>query len=140
MNAVLTIHAAEIPLPSGMRYSPLVVEHFSRPRNAGALAPAPEVIAASAGSISQGAWFALSARIEGGHIAILRQQVYGCPHSIAAASWLTERLLGADRATLEQWPWREAADALDVPAEKRGRMLLLEDAVRALANAWPCPA
>lgn len=140
MSAAPTALTAEIPLPSGMRYSPLVIEHFRRPRNAGALASAPEVIAASAGSIDQGVWFALSARIEEGRITTLRQRVYGCPHSIAAASWLSERLIGGERATLEQWPWRAAADALDVPAEKRGRMLLLEDAVRALARAWPSSA
>jgi NifU-like protein involved in Fe-S cluster formation len=131
----LGVDAVELPLPSAMRYSERVIEHFLRPRNAGSLAPAPDVIAASAGSIAQGVRFALSARIEGDRIVCLRQQVYGCPHSIAAASWLSERLVGASRTALERWGWREAADALDVPAEKRGRMLVLEDAVRALAKA-----
>jgi nitrogen fixation protein NifU and related proteins len=132
----LGVDAVELPLPSAMRYSARVIEHFLQPRNSGSLTPAPDVIAASAGSSAQGVRFALSARIEGDRIICLRQQVYGCPHSIAAASWLSERLVGVSRAALEQWGWREAADALDVPAEKRGRMLVLEDAVRALAKAW----
>jgi hypothetical protein len=35
---------------------------------------------------------------------------------------------------LDRWSWREAAQALEVPAEKHGRLLLLEDAVRRLAE------
>jgi NifU-like protein involved in Fe-S cluster formation len=127
------VHPLAISAPS---YSPLVEEHFHAPRNAGSLAPAPDVIAASAGSEEQGVRFVLTARVGNGRILELRQRVYGCPHSIAAASWLTERLEGATRDDLTRWRWREVADALAVPTEKRGRLLLLEDAVRGLADAW----
>lgn len=119
-----------------MDYSPLVSDHFAQPRNAGRFAPGRGVVSGSAGSISQGTRFALSALIEGGRICALRQQVYGCPHCIAAASWLTERLIGASIDDLQRWQWRQAADALQVPAEKRGRLLVLEDAVRAIETAW----
>jgi nitrogen fixation NifU-like protein len=119
-----------------MDYSPLVVDHFARPRNAGDFSPDRRVVSGSAGSTQHGARFALSAVIEGERIGAVRHQVYGCPHSIAAASWLSERLVGATRQDLQQWRWREAADALQVPPEKYGRLLLLEDAVRALETAW----
>lgn len=129
--------AAEVmPAPEGMDYSPLVAEHFANPRNAGVLAPGPSVIAGSAGSAAQGVQFAFSVRVEGEHIREVRQQVYGCPHSIAAASWLSERLVGATLEDLQQWRWREIVAALEVPASKRGRMLVLEDALRALERAW----
>jgi len=118
-------------------YSPLVMEHFATPRNAGVLPAASDVIAAAAGSQAQGVRFELSAKVAGDRIADLRYRVYGCPHCIAAASWTSERLIGATRADLAQWRWREVADALEVPPEKRGRMLVLEDAVRALEKVWP---
>jgi hypothetical protein len=37
---------------------------------------------------------------------------------------------------LRRWSWREAERVLEVPAEKRGKLLLLEDAVRQLAERW----
>jgi NifU-like protein involved in Fe-S cluster formation len=125
------------PLPvKVLSYSPLVVEHFARPRNVGSLAPAPDVIRAAAGSVEQGVRFEFTARVAGGRLSELRQRVYGCPHAIAAASWVVERLAGATRDELARWRWREAAEALAVPADKRGRLLVLEDALRALGEAW----
>jgi NifU-like protein involved in Fe-S cluster formation len=117
-------------------YSPLVVDHFDQPRNAGRLESAPDVITGAAGKREQGAEFVVSARIAGQRIAAARFEVYGCPHCIAAASWLSERLVGRTLADLEAWSWREAVAALQIPPEKRGRLLILEDALRALAEAW----
>lgn len=117
-------------------YSPLVIEHFHAPRNAGVLPPGPDVIVGTAGTAEQGAMFTLSAQIVGERLGAVRFAAYGCPHCLAAGSWLSERFSGVSRADLEDWRWQEAAAALDVPAEKRGRLLVLEDAVRALAGAW----
>jgi NifU-like protein involved in Fe-S cluster formation len=118
------------------QYSPVVVDHFDRPRNVGRLEPAPDVITARAGRREQGVEFLASARISDDRIAAARFEVYGCPHCIAAASWLSERLVGCTRADLQGWSWREAVAALQIPAEKRGRLLILEDALRVLAEAW----
>jgi nitrogen fixation NifU-like protein len=117
-------------------YSPLVIEHFAQPRNVGRFAPAADVVAASAGNAEQGVRFDLSARVRDDRIVTLRFEVYGCPHCIAAGSLLSEQLQGATREQLRRWSWRETADALDFPPEKRGRLLVLEDAVRALADDW----
>ena len=117
-------------------YSPVVVDHFDRPRNVGRLEPAPDVITARAGQREQGVEFVLSVRVAADRIVTARFAVYGCPHCIAAASWLSERLVGRTPADLEAWSWREAVAALQIPAEKRGRLLILEDALRALAEAW----
>lgn len=123
-------------ISSEVSYSPAVIEHFERPRNVGHFDPAPDVIAATAGRRDQGVQFHLSAQIAGPVIRAVRFEVYGCPHCIAAGSWLSQRLAGATLDELRSWRWREAADALQIPAEKRGRLLILEDAVRALAEAW----
>ena len=117
-------------------YPDIVVEHFEHPRNAGHFEPAADVIQGSAGRRDQGAVFTLSARITDSLIHSARFEVYGCPHCIAAGSWLTERLVGCTQDDLHTWSWREVAAALDIPAEKRGRLLILEDAVRALAEGW----
>ena len=117
-------------------YNPVVVEHFARPRNVGRFASATDIIAASAGDPEQGVRFDLSARVKDDRIVALRFEVYGCPHCIAAGSLLSERLQGATQDELRRWSWREAADELAFPLEKRGRLLVLEDAVHALAAEW----
>jgi NifU-like protein involved in Fe-S cluster formation len=94
------------------------------------------VIVGSAGSTARGARFTLSARIGGGVIQAARFMAYGCPHIIASSSWLSERLRGCALQDLQQWNWREVAAVLQVPTEKHGRLLLLEDAVRALGEDW----
>jgi NifU-like protein involved in Fe-S cluster formation len=119
-----------------MSYDEAVIEHFARPRNVGRFAPAADVIEATAGDAAQGVMFRLSAQIDHERLKAVRFEVYGCPHCIAAGSWLSERLTGQDLSYLEHWAWAEAAEALQFPPEKRGRLLILEDATRALAHAW----
>src|SRR5689334_11862593 len=117
-------------------YSTLVIEHFDRPRNVGSWPPADDIVQGSAGSHAEAAQFTLSARVAGDLIQAARFSAYGCPHCIASASWLTEQLCGWSPSALLQWHWREAARLLQVPTEKYGRMLILEDALRALAVDW----
>jgi NifU-like protein involved in Fe-S cluster formation len=117
-------------------YPPLVIDHFELPRNSGHFEAGDNVIKGVAGSVAQGTMFVLSARIAVERIEAVRFEVYGCPHCIAAGSWLSERLVGLGQAELNAWSWREADEALLFPAEKRGRLLILEDAVRSLSDAW----
>ena len=117
-------------------YSAAVVDHFERPRNGGHFEAGESVLRGTAGSIAQGTMFALSARIAADRIEAVRFEAYGCPHCIAAGSWLSERLVGLNREQLCAWRWRDADQALQFPLEKRGRLLILEDAVRALGEAW----
>jgi len=95
----------------------------------------PDVVRAVAGRTRDGVRVQLAARIASGALAELRFLAYGCPHVIGAASWLTERLRGAAPADLDRWDWNEAATALEVPPAKFGRLLVLQDAVRTLAQA-----
>jgi NifU-like protein involved in Fe-S cluster formation len=119
-----------------MEYSYQVRERFEHPSNVGRLPVAADVISASAGSLEQGVKFWLYARVARGRIEELKYRVYGCPHSIAAVSLASEQLVHLDLENLDRWHWRQVAEKLDVPAEKRGRLLTLEDAVRGLARAW----
>jgi NifU-like protein involved in Fe-S cluster formation len=119
-----------------LTYSTLVTDHFDRPRNVGRFEPAPDVVEGRAGGEALGAMFSLSARVSGDAIEAVRFQTYGCPHCVAAGSWLSERLVGVSRSQLAAFRWQEIAQRLEFPVEKRGRLLILEDAVRALARAW----
>jgi NifU-like protein involved in Fe-S cluster formation len=119
------------------RYGAEVRRRMAGLVGAGEFAPGAGVAQARAGDREQGAEVQLQVRVEAGRAVELRFLAFGCPHFIAAASWLTDRLRGATRAGFEGWDWREAAAALEVPPAKFGRLLVLQDAVRTLAGNWP---
>ena len=115
-------------------YSDLVIEHFNHPRNAGNLADGVGIRRTHAGNRAAGAEVSLSVRVATDSVAEVRFQAFGCPHFLAAASLATERLKGLPVAALTQWRAGDIGRELDVPVEKRGRLLILEDAVRAAAQ------
>jgi len=119
------------------RYGAEVRRRAASLAGAGRLGPAADVLVGRAGDREQGAEVVLYVRVASGRVLEARFQGFGCPHFMAAASWLTDRLVGAGREELERWDWREAAAALEVPAAKFGRLLTLQDAVRDVAGNWP---
>ena len=119
------------------RYGDEVRRRMRTLAGAGDLPAGPELVCAVAGDAEQGARVRFEFRVEGGRVLDARFRAFGCPHFIASASWLTDRLRGAGRADLEAWDWREAAEALEVPPAKFGRLLTLQDAVRTAARNWP---
>jgi NifU-like protein involved in Fe-S cluster formation len=121
------------------RYSAEVLRRFRDLPGGGDLAPdaSSALVRGRADAADDGARVLLSLRVRHDVVAEARFRVYGCPYLIAAASWLTERLTGASRNQVAEWDWREAADALDVPPSRFGRLITLQDAVRAAAAAWP---
>jgi NifU-like protein involved in Fe-S cluster formation len=119
------------------RYGSEVRRRMRTLAGAGELPAGPGVVCAEAGDAEQGARVRLEFRVDRGTVQEVRFRAFGCPHFIASASWLTDRLRGAGRADLEAWDWREAAEALEVPPAKFGRLLTLQDAVRQAARNWP---
>jgi NifU-like protein involved in Fe-S cluster formation len=103
----------------------------------GNLPDAASVAKGRAGDREQGAEVAFALRIERNCVAEARFRAFGCPHLLAAASWAAEAVLGQDRRQLEGWDWQEAARELDVPPAKFGRLLTLQDAIRAAVRNWP---
>lgn len=84
-----------------------------------------------AGRRQEGAAVLYELEIAGGFVKSARFSVYGCPHTVAVAAWLCEVVEGArvDAAvpgTPAGW-----AEEFAVPAEKLGRLLVVEDALRA---------
>ena len=119
------------------RYGAEVLRRFRELPGAGDATGGAGVINARADAADGGARVVLSLRIERGVVVEARFRAYGCPYFIAAASWLTDRLGGATRREVAEWDWREAAEALEIPPARFGRLITLQDAVRAAAAAWP---
>jgi NifU-like protein involved in Fe-S cluster formation len=75
-------------------------------------------------------------RCEQDSIAEARFRAFGCPHLLAAASWSMERITGLRVSEAGTWAWEEVARELQVPAAKFGRLITLQDAIRAAVRNW----
>jgi cysteine desulfurase len=71
-------------------------------------------------------------RGEGGRVAESRHEVRGCPHTVATAARIAAVLPGQPADALRVSVTGVAAE-LEVPAEKLGRLFVIEDAVRSAA-------
>lgn len=111
-------------------YSARVRGLFAQPAHAGSLAKAPQVQIED-----QGVRVVLAGEADGKRIRVLRFRAYGCPHLIAAAEALCEHYEGRPVAALEAFEAADLVRDLPVPAEKTGRILVLEDAARALGKS-----
>lgn len=94
------------------------------------------VLVGEAGEMRLGTWVRLLLCVEGEFVKAARFQAYGCPHTLAACQALVSQLPGRSRAALQPGmpeQWRLQAGA---PVEKLGRMLIIEDALRAAQGGW----
>ncbi len=120
-----------------MNYSELTRRYFDTAADAGVL-DGPDVHRGAAGSHAQGTWVQFDVQISQGIIRAARFLAFACPHTIAVAAWVTEHAVGtvATAALPESVPDLSARFA--VPAEKRGRLLVIEDAwIAAVASGLP---
>ena len=117
---------------SPTQYNPLVERYFAHPIGAGAWpAGARETVTGEAGSEELGTRVRFEVRCADGVVTEARFQAFGCPHTIAAAAWLTEHLPGRPLDRPLPMPILDLAQLLEVPTEKLGRLLVVEDALRA---------
>ena len=129
--------APAVAVPDDERYAPEVRRRVGTLAGAGRVARGRPVAAGRAGDREHGAEVSLEFAVEAGRVREAAFEAFGCPHLLAAASWLTGQAEGWTREALERWDWQEAARALEVPPAKFGRLLTLQDAVRAAARNWP---
>jgi len=111
-----------------LSYSALVRERFEKPGNAGRLLG--DVVTGMAGEKAHGTRVEFDFRLRDGRVERARFRAYGCPHTIAAASWVAEQAEGRD---LEEKGWLDPhalADVLELPEHKLGVLLVVEDALR----------
>lgn len=114
-------------------YSELVRRYFANPVHAG---PMPDeyndAVIGEAAESETGARVVLSAVVDEGTVRILRYQVFGCPHLIAAAEAFCHEHEGKALGALTEPDVSGLMDKLAIPVEKTGRVFILEDAARAL--------
>ncbi len=108
-------------------YSERVRALFDAPAHAGVLEGAPMVTIDD-----QGVRVQLSADIGDGSITAMRFRAWGCPHVIAVAESVCAGFEGRVASDLEEFVAADLMQSLAVPAEKSGRIIVIEDAVRSL--------
>jgi len=78
-----------------VRYSDEVLKRVREPQRVGALPAGPGVGTGESGSLEQGTFIRIDARVIGGRIVEARFKVFGCSAAIASASLVAEWLEGA---------------------------------------------
>jgi cysteine desulfurase len=135
-------HAGPASSPQLSGLSPVVREHFlGTPRALVRPAAAREggvaLLGGEAGGRGQEVWVRFHLTVERDIVKDARFEAYGCPHTVAVASWLAGQLPGRGRDNLIPGEPSGWAEALGVPVEKLGRLLTVEDALRACLRHWP---
>ena len=118
----------------GRALSPLARRYFlapARPPEFPDGAPSPDILQGRAGRESEGTRVFFELKIGGGIVKSARFSVYGCPHTVAVTAWLCETLKGAPLNGVTPGSPADWAGKFAVPAEKLGRLLVVEDALRA---------
>ena len=110
-----------------MKYSALARRYFDAPPNVGVLS-GPAVFRGAAGARAQGTWIQFDVQVAGAKLEAVRFLAFGCPYSIAVAAWVAEQASG--RPLEPRLPEAVAALAarFELPVEKMGRLLTVEDA------------
>ena len=115
-----------------MEYSLAVERHFAAPKNARELpGGSPGLVAGEAEDRTLHVWVRFQLQIVDGVVAAAGFQAYGCPHTVAAASAVADWLEGLLLAEACKLDVKAVCAELDVPVEKLGKLLRIEDAVAA---------
>ena len=115
-----------------MEYSAEVLRRFSAPRPALDARGFPgRVVTGEAEDRTLHVWVRFELQVIGDTIQAVGYHVYGCPHTVAAASLVAERFTGRRIEFCGGFAVQELADELEVPVEKLGKLLRVEDAMLA---------
>ena len=114
-----------------MNYSNLTWRHFNNPACAGVLAGAA-VRRGAAGSRGQGIWVQFDVQIgslrQQSIVEAVRFLAYACPHVIAVADWVAQKAVGGSTEPVLPEGVPALRERFEVPIEKLGRLLIVEDA------------
>lgn len=113
-------------------YSKQVRKRFDRPDNAGRLPG--RTVSGGAGNEALGTRIEFDFRVSGERVEKAVFRAYGCPHAIAAASWVAE---ASEGQSLSDTSWLDPlslAGLLEVPDYKLGVLLVVQDALEDAAR------
>ena len=128
-------HLEEPPGP-GQPTDSKALRLFATLPGAGSMPPGPGVIQGAAGSPAHEAWVKFHLRIQAGIVKAALFQAWGCPHTVAVTAWVTGQLPGRSMTDLVPGTPSAWLETLEVPVEKLGRLLVVEDALRAVFQQW----
>ena len=115
-----------------MEYGSATARYFEALERAGELPNGlPGLVSGEAEDRTLHIWVRFQLQLQGGIVRLARFQVFGCPHAVAAASKVAEWLEGRSEADARALDARAVCAALEVPVEKLGKLLRIEDAVAA---------
>jgi NifU-like N terminal domain len=117
-----------------MKYSELTLHYFQTAPATGVLT-GPDAYRGAAGNRAQGTWVQFDLRVSGGIIHAARFLAFACPHTIAATAWVAEHAGGPLSRTTLPGGVQDLSERFAVPPEKRGRLLIIEDAWVAAATS-----
>jgi nitrogen fixation NifU-like protein len=123
------------PLPPPVRQLFTALAHAGGPQPGTAEAPdgQPRWISGEAGRERHGTRVRFLLRLDSRRLREVRYRAYGCPHTLAACEWVAQRL---ESAGLEQLGGpADWAAALQIPPARLGRLLVVEDALKAALGA-----
>ena len=114
-----------------MNYSDLTRHHFESATNAGVLS-GPGTRRGAAGSRAHGTWVRFDVQVDANDrpetLQAVRFLAYACPHVIAVADWIATRAVGLKTECLLPESVLSLQRRFEVPTEKLGRLLIVEDA------------
>jgi NifU-like protein involved in Fe-S cluster formation len=115
-----------------MEYSSAVERHFAAPTRARELPSGlAGLVAGEAEDRTLHVWVRFELQVVENVVAAAAFQAFGCPHTIAAASVVADWLEGKPVEAARRLEARAVCAGLDVPVEKLGKLLRIEDAVAA---------
>jgi NifU-like protein involved in Fe-S cluster formation len=117
-----------------VNYNEATLRYFETAPGVGVLG-GPGTFRGAAGSRAHGTWVQFDLQLNSGVIQAARFLAFGCPHTIAVSAWVAEQAAGQEVRTALPETVQQLSERFAVPVEKRGRLLIVEDAWIAAARA-----
>jgi NifU-like protein involved in Fe-S cluster formation len=108
------------------RYNEAIGRHFWQP-----IRPRGQLFSGMAGSVEQGTVIDFSVGLSDKKMCDVGFRAYACPHIIAACSLMADHLDGQPAERLTDPGLPDVLKELEIPVEKAGKILILQDALRA---------
>jgi NifU-like protein involved in Fe-S cluster formation len=121
-----------------MNYNEVTLAYFENTPSAGVLL-GPGTLRGAAGDRAHGTWVQFDLQVDAGTVQAARFLAFGCPHTIAVAAWVAEHAPGGELRPALPESVAQLSERFAVPVEKRGRLLIIEDAwLACVRRGDPC--
>ncbi len=88
-----------------------------------------------AGDVTKGCWVGFAVGCNEGLISRVLFQAWGCPHLLAACAFVADHFEGRPLSDIDTLDTADLMRSLQIPTEKAGKILTLQDALVACRNS-----